>query len=85
MVENGKMNRDDFIILWTSDLIPPSPLVVRNDIDPNLVRKFTEAMLHAPPNIIAAEGQIEGYKPVSDKDYDVVREVMKKVKIHGDQ
>ncbi len=45
MVEKGIVKREDVSIVWTSDPLPNDPLVVRKDLDPELVKKLQEAVL----------------------------------------
>lgn len=45
MVEKGIVKRDDVSIVWTSDPLPNDPLVVRKDLEPELVKKLQAALL----------------------------------------
>lgn len=76
MVDKGLIDPDQMIIFWTSEDIPPSPLVIRGDLDENLKDKIREAWLNAP-GVIAAEGQMDGYISVTDQEYDFIREIVK--------
>jgi phosphonate transport system substrate-binding protein len=45
MVERGLLDMDDVRILWTSDLIPSSPLVVRKDLPKEAKETFRDVLL----------------------------------------
>jgi phosphonate transport system substrate-binding protein len=83
MVENGEIDPKLFTVLWVSDPIPPSPIVVRSDLSDDLIRRIQKAFLSMPPDTIAFEGEISGYKVVNDSDYDVIRSVANQVGING--
>lgn len=73
---NGKQwNSDkDFRILWTSPLIPGSPMAARKDLPESLKKALKDAYL----SYNDAEGlkklKLKGFAPSSDKDYDPIRE-----------
>lgn len=85
MVKSGYIEPDEIIILWTSDPIPPSPLVARKDLDPELIKKITKALITGGPEVISFEGEIAGYAAVTDEDYDVIRSVAKQVELLNDR
>jgi phosphonate transport system substrate-binding protein len=80
MIEKGALKKDDFTILWTSELIPGAPMCIRKDMPESLKKAFTVAMLkvNEMPDLIAklANG---GYMKTDDKAYDVIR-YMKQLK-----
>ncbi|MEH0018505.1 MAG: phosphonate ABC transporter substrate-binding protein [Desulfobacter sp.] len=80
MIEKGAISKDDFNIIWTSELIPGSPMCGRKDLPSSLKAAFTGALMSFNFDKAGLEKlQTGGYVPVSDATYDVVR-YMKRLK-----
>lgn len=80
MAEKGAVNKEDFNILWTSDLIPGAPMCARNDLPSSLKAAFRGAVLSFNSNKLGIEKlQNGGYQYADDSVYDVVR-YMKRLK-----
>ncbi|MFH2058206.1 MAG: phosphonate ABC transporter substrate-binding protein [Pseudomonadota bacterium] len=80
MIEKGAASADDFNIIWTSELIPGSPMCGRKDLPSSLKAAFTGALMSFNFDKPGLEKlQNGGYAPVSDATYDVVR-YMKQLK-----
>jgi phosphonate transport system substrate-binding protein len=82
---NGKQwnSEKDFEIIWTSQLIPGSPMAYRKDLPPTLKKALTDAFLAYNDKAGLEMLKIKGYAPVTDNTYDPIRdliEVQKKVK-----
>ena len=73
-VEKGVCKKDDFNILWTSDLIPGAPMCARSDLPESLKAAFAGALVQLNGDKSALEKlAISGYFPVSDQTYDIIR------------
>jgi phosphonate transport system substrate-binding protein len=72
----GKLwNKDqDFQILWTSPLIPGSPMAWRKDLPETLKKALAEAFTSYKDKEGLAKLKISGYAPVADAVYDPIRE-----------
>jgi phosphonate transport system substrate-binding protein len=72
----GKMwNKDkDFQILWTSPLIPGSPMAVRKDLPATLKKALSDALLGLKDPAVLGALKIKGYVKADDKTYDPTRE-----------
>lgn len=80
MIEKGAIAQDDFNIIWTSELIPGSPMCGRKDLPSSLKAAFTGALMSFNFDKAGLEKlQTGGYVPVNDATYDVVR-YMKRLK-----
>ena len=80
MAEKGAISRDDFNIIWKSELIPGAPMCGRKDLPESLKAAFTGALMSFNFNRKGLEKlQNGGYVPVDDTSYDVVR-YMKQLK-----
>lgn len=82
--DKGLITTDDVFVIWKSDPIPRSPIAVIGDLDGSLIKKVQQAFLEMPRKAPEAFKQFEGrwernkaYVPVTDKDYDYIRQVAK--------
>jgi len=81
-IEEGLITAEDVPVIWKSEPIPRSPLAVRGDLSESLINRIQQAFLDMPEKAPDAfqqwEGRWEGnesYVPVSDADYEFIREV----------
>ncbi len=80
MIEKGAVLRDDFNIIWQSELIPGAPMCGRKDLPESLKAAFTGALMSFNFDKKGLDKlQNGGYAPVDDTTYDVVR-YMKRLK-----
>jgi phosphonate transport system substrate-binding protein len=72
---NGKQwnSEKDFEIIWTSQLIPGSPMAYRKDLPASLKKALTDAFLAYNDKAGLEMLKIKGYAPVTDKTYDPIR------------
>lgn len=80
MIQKGQVSRDDFRILWRSELIPGAPMAARKDLPTSLKAAFTGAMLMFN-EMPGGKEQLQngGYRYTNDSTYDVIR-YMKRLK-----
>jgi len=73
---NGKFwNKDkDFNIIWTSRLIPGSPMAYRKDLPESLKKALREAFLSYKDKDGLKQLKLKGYVATSDDVYDPIRE-----------
>lgn len=67
---------DDFNIIWTSDLIPGSPMAVRGDLPESLKKALKEAFISYNDKDGLNKLKIKGYIEASDSMYDPVRDLI---------
>jgi len=89
MTREGKITADDFTILAQTPLIPYCTFAAAANTDPALFEKVRKALLELKPSDTAeVDGErvkvlkaawIDGYEELTDKDYDPVREMAKRV------
>lgn len=89
MTREGKITPDDFVILGQSPLIPYCTFGANRKTDPELVEKVRKALLELKPtDTVAINGErvkvmkeawIDGFEELTDKDYDIIREMAKRV------
>ncbi len=69
-------NEDDFNILWTSELIPGSPMTVRKDLPESFKKAVKDAFLSLKDEKILSNMKIKGYADGNDAFYNPVRELI---------
>lgn len=89
MTREGKITADDFTILAQTPLIPYCTFGAAANADPALFEKVRKALLELKPSDTAeVDGEkvkvlkaawIDGYEELTDKDYDAVRDMAKRV------
>jgi len=89
MTREGKITADDFTILAQTPLIPYCTFAAAANTDPAMFEKVRKALLELKPSDTAeVDGErvkvlkaawIDGYEELTDKDYDPVREMAKRV------
>ena len=89
MSREGKISQDDFVILGQSPLIPYCTFGAAKSTDPKIVEKVRKALLDLKPtDTVEVNGErvkvmkaawIDGFEELTDKDYDPIREMAKRV------
>jgi phosphonate transport system substrate-binding protein len=80
MVKAGEIDPKVNVVIHESAPIPGSPLVIRGDLDAAFKKRVQKALLDMDEQTIfqvRGWGDIARYQPVTDKDYDVIRDVAK--------
>lgn len=73
----GKAWKDeDFNVIWTSELIPASPMAVRGDLPQDLKKAIKEAFLSYNDKDGLEKLKIKGYVEVEDSTYNSIRDLM---------
>lgn len=80
MIEEGEIDPEVNIIIYESEPIPGSPIVVRGSLPKDLKQAIQDALVNMDEQTIHQVdgwGGIARYQKVSDSDYDVIRETAK--------
>jgi phosphonate transport system substrate-binding protein len=80
MLAEGEIDPEVNIILYESEPIPGSPIVVRGNLPAELKQEIQTALIKMDKQTIhqvSGWGGIAHYQKVSDSDYDVIRETAK--------
>jgi phosphonate transport system substrate-binding protein len=76
---DGKIN-DTYHVIWESEPIPQSPIVVSKKLPPQVIAELKDAFIKAPIGMLSVVGiASNGYTLVQDSDYDRVRQVKKQL------
>lgn len=70
-------NKDDFNIIWKSDIIPGSPMTVRSDLPESLKMAVKGAFISYTDKAGLKKMKLKGFIGAKDSDYDSVRELIK--------
>lgn len=77
MTESGKISAETNMIIWKSDPLPGSPLAFRSDLPENIKAALKKAITKIPKNVVTGYGKITGYQLVTDRDYELIKDVKK--------
>ncbi|MFC4809875.1 phosphonate ABC transporter substrate-binding protein [Paenibacillus sp. GCM10023250] len=81
VVDAGLVKESDYKVIGTSDPIPGSPLAYRGDLPAGLVEKIKDFVFNYdkqnPEFFKDAKGSMTHYFPVTDADYQVVKDTAK--------
>lgn len=88
MVNEGKVNEDDFVVIAEGEPIPYCNFGVTQRVDDAFANKFKKVLLNIRKNdTVEIDGEtvkvldrafVDGYEDTTDKDFDVVREMAKR-------
>ncbi|AMM87341.1 phosphate/phosphite/phosphonate ABC transporter substrate-binding protein [Martelella sp. AD-3] len=77
MVARGTIDPKKVIALAESDPFPQYPWTMRSDLDTSLKEAITKAFIDLKDEKVLASFKADGFAPIDDKAYDVVRELGK--------
>jgi phosphonate transport system substrate-binding protein len=77
LVERGIIDETKVKVLTYSKPFPQYPWTMRSDLSPELKNKIKEAFYNAKDKAVLKPFKAEGFAAMSDKDYDVVRDLAK--------
>lgn len=68
--------KDDFNVIWESELIPGSPMTVRSDLPESLKLAIMGAFVSYNDEVGLKKLKIKGFAPAKDSDYNSVRDLI---------
>jgi phosphonate transport system substrate-binding protein len=71
------LQKTDFRILWTSQMIPGALYCIRKDLPDSLKTSFRQALVNLKDQAILANLKIVGLSPAADSDYNLIRDLRK--------
>lgn len=69
--------KDDFNIIWKSDIIPGSPMTVRSDLPTSFKMAVKGAFISLTDKELLSKLKLKSFAPAKNSDYDSVRELIK--------
>ena len=78
MIERGLVNREDFRVIATSELVPGPPMMVREDLGTELRDKLVQTFttLHERMDNVIGMGDYSHYEEATMSDYQLIMEMM---------
>ncbi|MBU1042210.1 MAG: phosphate/phosphite/phosphonate ABC transporter substrate-binding protein [Proteobacteria bacterium] len=77
LVEKGTISLSKVKVLAASSEFPEYPWVMRSNLNPALKEKIKAAFLGMKDSAVLKPFKADGFAPIADKDYDVVRDLAK--------
>ena len=77
LLREGKITKENNVVIWMSPEIPGPPMAYRKDLPENVKEALRRSITRVPRDVVVGYGRIVGYKLVSDKDYALIKEVKK--------
>ena len=81
LVSRGIISLDKVKVLQVSDNYPQYPWTMRKNLDPELKASIRNAFLQASDKAILKPFKAEGFGAMEDKDYDVIRDLARKLNL----
>lgn len=79
-LKEGKINPQQYIIIWESVPLPSVPITASSKVSGELKDALKKAFIEAPTGLIDPSGSaVAGYTLVQDRDYNIIRELQKRV------
>lgn len=80
VIDRGLAAKEDFRVLWESQVIPQDPMVMRGDLCPDLKEQIKDAFLTLNEDP-ASQPFFDGinstkFVPMTDADYDIIRKLV---------
>lgn len=76
--ESGSLPEPKYRMIWESEPIPNSPIVISTQLPEAFKVNLKKALINAPTGVIAIGGaNADGYTLVQDEDYEPVRQLQK--------
>ena len=83
LVERKIISADKVKVLEVSKPFPQYPWTMRSDLDPALKEKIRNAFYELKDKSVLKPFKADGFAPISDADYDVVRDLQAKLGLGG--
>lgn len=76
--KSGKIDSNKYQIIWESEPIPSTPLVISNQLPSVLITAIKRSLIQAPEGLVSLDGSDSfGYTLVEDEDYELIRQMLK--------
>ncbi len=82
--KSGVLPEPKYRLIWESEPIPSSPIVISSQLPETLKFELKKALINAPTGLIAVGGiDADGYTLVQDEDYEVIRKLQQTLKMEN--
>jgi phosphonate transport system substrate-binding protein len=73
--KSQKINPQQYRVIWESDPIPTSPIVISRKLPPQLIEDLKKFLLNAPEGTLDLGVDSDGFTLVQDTDYEPIRQL----------
>lgn len=81
LLERGTIDRNAVKVLAVSKHYPQYPWTMRSDLSPELKEQIKKAFVSLKDKAVLKTFKAEGFAPITDSDYDVIRDLAKVLKL----
>ena len=85
LIEKGTIDKNKVIVIAESKPFPQYPWTMRSDLNPELKTQIQQAFLELEDEAILKPFKADGFKSVTDQDYDVIRNLGKVLELNFPQ
>ena len=82
LIKNGTLDESKINIIAYSNFYPQYPWVYIDELDKDLKKKISTVFYNINDKKILEKFEADGFSKVIDSDYDVIRELAKKLKLY---
>lgn len=75
LIRSGAITAQSNKILWESDPIPDSPIVIKKSLSEKTKKALLFSLLNMPKEYVPSYGNIVGYEEVDEKKYHIIEEL----------
>lgn len=75
MIENNQISNKQNIIIWESDDIPKSPIIVKSNMNNQLKQDLQKALISLPKEYFPKLGKTIGYKKTNKENYMIIENI----------
>lgn len=76
----NKIKAQQYKVIWESDPIPTSPIVISRQLSPQFIEKLKQFLLNAPEGTLDLGVDSDGFTLVKDEDYEPIRQLQTALK-----
>lgn len=77
LIEDKKISTKTNIIIWESDDIPKSPIIVQKSLSQELKNSLQDALISMPKNFVPRLGKTIMYKKTNSTNYAIIEDIYK--------
>lgn len=75
LIKKGVITPESNRVLWESDPIPDSPIVIKKTLPASIKKTLVSALLKMPTEYVPPYGNVVGYEQVDEAKYDIIEEL----------
>lgn len=75
LIRSGVITPESNRVLWESDPIPESPIVIKKTLPQSIKNMLITALLSMPESHVPSYGNVVGYEQVDAQKYDIIEEL----------